>query len=52
MLNQEGAVEIMLMACQGKGAREIARELGLSRNTVSRYLRGTKPAYTGRPQGV
>ena len=40
MLSQEGAVEIKVMARQGKGVREIARELGLSRNTVRRYLRG------------
>lgn len=50
MLSQEGAVEIKVMARQGKGVREIARELGLSRNTVRRYLRGAQPAYAGRPK--
>ena len=40
MLTQEQAVEVRVLARQGKGVREIARELGLSRNTVRRYLRG------------
>ena len=32
-------MEIRVLAKHGKGVREIARELGLSRNTVRRYLR-------------
>lgn len=32
-------MEIRVLAKRGKGVREIARELGLSRNTVRRYLR-------------
>ena len=39
MLTQEQAVEVRVMARQGKGIREIAREMGISRNTVRRYLR-------------
>jgi transposase len=39
MLTQEQAVEIRLIACRGKGVRQIARRLGCSRNTVRRYLR-------------
>lgn len=42
MLTQEEAVEVRVMARQGKGIREIARELGVSRNTVRRYLRGAQ----------
>lgn len=32
-------------ALQCKGVREIARELGLSRNTVRRHLRGAGASY-------
>jgi transposase len=39
MLTQEKAVEIRILARQGKSIRAIARELGISRNTVRRYLR-------------
>ena len=39
MLTQEQAVEIRVMARRGEGVREIARQLGGSRNTVRRYLR-------------
>jgi len=39
MLTQEQAVEIRVLRRQGKGIRAIARELGLSRVTVRRYLR-------------
>ena len=37
MLTQEEAVEAKVLARQGKGVREIARDLGLSRNTAHRY---------------
>jgi len=39
MLTQEQAVEIRVLARQGVGIREMARQLGCSRNTVKRYLR-------------
>ena len=50
MLTQEEAVEVRVMARQGKGIREIARDLGVSRNTVRRYLRGAQAQYTPRPK--
>ena len=40
MLTQEQTVEIRVMARRGESVRSIARELGCSRNTVRRYLRG------------
>lgn len=42
MLTQEQAVEIRVLARQGMGIREIARQMGCSRNTVKRYLRDTE----------
>ena len=39
MLVGEMALEIRLLAKRGKGLRAIAREVGVSRNTVRRYLR-------------
>jgi transposase len=39
MLTQEQAVEIRVMARRGEGIRQIAKQLGCSRNTVRRYLR-------------
>jgi transposase len=43
MLTQEQAVEVRVMARQGKGIREIARATGISRNTVRKYLRESGP---------
>jgi len=40
MLTKEAVMEIRLLARRGLGIRAIARELGISRNTVKRYLRG------------
>jgi len=49
MLTQENAVEIRVLARQGMGIKEIARELGVSRNTVRKYLRnGVQAAYAPR----
>jgi transposase len=44
MLTQEQAVEIRVLARRGVGMREIARQMGCSRNTVRRYLRDTGAA--------
>jgi transposase len=44
MLSEESAVEIKVLARQGKGIREIARETGCSRNTVRRYVREAAPS--------
>src|SRR4029078_12623550 len=38
MLTQEQAVEIKVLARRGVPIREIARQLGCSRNTVRRYV--------------
>ncbi|WP_050382180.1 IS21 family transposase [Bradyrhizobium pachyrhizi] len=50
MLSQEQAVEIRVLARRGSGVREIARQLGCSRNTVRRYLRDQKAGRYG-PRG-
>jgi transposase len=39
MLTQEQAVEVRVLARRGGKVKEIARELGVSKNTVKRYLR-------------
>ena len=39
----EAWVDIKSMHRQGRSIRSIAKELGVSRNTVRRYLRGTQP---------
>lgn len=51
MLTQEQSVEIKVLARQGMGIKTIARTLGLSRNTVRRYLRGEadQQCYPARP---
>jgi transposase len=49
MLVAEEAVEIRVLSRQGKGIREIARMLEVSRNTVRRYLRSEGlPRYAPR----
>lgn len=50
MINQEEQMEIKILNKQGMGIRKIARTLGISRNTVRRYLRheGTL-SYKKRP---
>jgi len=50
MLKEEGVVEIMILKRQGYSIRSIARELGISRNTVRTYWRtGKSPGYSPRP---
>jgi transposase len=51
MVGVATALEIRVLARHGKGVREIAREVGVSRNTVRRYLRAPDQArYRGRPR--
>jgi transposase len=47
MLTQEQAVEIKVLARRGVAIREIARQLGCSRNTVKRYLSDAKAVRYG-----
>ena len=51
MLSKESILEIQILARQGHGVRSIARELGISRNTVRRYLRGERPSEATPRQG-
>src|SRR4029077_14422980 len=41
------SVEIQVLKKQGRSIRQIAREMGMSRNTVRRYLREGKPIRYG-----
>jgi transposase len=51
MLTQETSVTIKVLHKQGMGIKAIARELGISKNTVRKYLnKQDKPAYSPRPQ--
>ena len=49
MLGQEGFMEIQVMHRQGMSIKAIGRELGVSRNTVRKYLRsvGSSPRARG-----
>src|SRR5215472_936453 len=50
MVGAEKALEIRVLHRHGKGIREIAREMGSSRNTVRRYLRDESAGrYKPRP---
>ncbi|QRE74984.1 transposase [Methylobacterium aquaticum] len=50
MVGEEAALEIRVLHRHRKGIREIARAMGLSRNTVRRYLRDEAAArYKERP---
>src|SRR5690606_15246544 len=42
MLTQEQAVEVRVLARRGGKIKQIARELGISKNTVRRYLRNSE----------
>lgn len=52
MLTQEFIVEIHVLSRQGHSVKAIARQLGVSRNTVRKYLRdqARTPQYSHRPQ--
>jgi IS30 family transposase len=39
MKTQEECMEIRILSRQGKGIREISRMMGISRNTVRKYMR-------------
>jgi transposase len=45
MLTLEQAVTIQILHQQGKSIKAISRELGVSRNTVRKYLRQNTPQY-------
>jgi transposase len=50
MVGSEAALEIRVLHRHGKSIREIAREIGVSRNTVRRYLRDEQAErYRPRP---
>src|SRR5207245_2269956 len=50
MVGAEAALEVRVLHRHGKSIREIARETGVSRNTVRRYLRDEAAArYKPRP---
>jgi transposase len=50
MVGVEVALEIRVLHRHGKSIREIAREAGVARNAVRRYLRGEEAArYKSRP---
>lgn len=42
MLNQEEVVEMRVRAKRGESIRQLAQAMGMSRNTVRRYLRGAQ----------
>ena len=45
MVGGEAALEIRVLAKHGLGVRQIARQVGVSRNTVRRYLREPEAVY-------
>jgi len=51
MVTFETVIEIKILHKQGMSSREIAREQGISRNRVKRYLQAKSepPKYTLRP---
>jgi len=46
MITTEELMKIKILYKQGYSQRGIARELGISRNTVRRYLHSDKPSNT------
>jgi len=47
-------MELRILSRQGKGIREISRMMGVSRNTVRKYLRAAQkePTYSSGPNGL
>jgi len=54
MISQEGLMKIKVLHQQGYSQRQIAKELGISRNTVRRYLNlnTLTPTYATRTKGA
>lgn len=53
MLTQEIMVTIKIFRKQGKSIKGIAQELGVSKNTVKKYLKqASEPLYSSRPQRI
>lgn len=50
MVTFETVMEIKILHKQGKSSRAIARELGISRNTVKRYLQAKSEPHKYTPQ--
>ena len=48
MIHQEVAMDISSLFRQGYSGRQIARSLGISRNTVKKYLSGDETAFKPR----
>ncbi|CAD7779809.1 MAG: hypothetical protein KIIPBIDF_01572 [Candidatus Methanoperedenaceae archaeon GB50] len=49
MISMEAWVTIRYLRAQGKSIKGIARELGISKNTVKRALKANKPPHYQRP---
>ncbi|THD55159.1 transposase, partial [Enterobacteriaceae bacterium ML5] len=54
MVTFETVMEIKILHKQGMSSRAIAKKLGISRNTVKRYLKAKSelPEYSPRPRAT
>ena len=53
MLKYEESIMIQLMYSQGYSKKRIARELGISINTVRKYIKSNdEPRYSRRPKAM
>jgi transposase len=54
MISKEELMNIKILSQQGMSQRAIAKQLGVSRNTVKRYLNGgfDQPHYATRKSGI
>ena len=54
MISKEELMKIKVLAIQGMSQRAIAKQLGISRNTVKKYLQGDfdEPYYATRKTGI